>query len=356
MRSALLAATAASIAAHLLLAPAPAFGLIEPFEPTFIISDEEYNDAAAMSCEQIQAFLNERTGILKGYVDEEQTAAQIICMYAQAFSINPRLLLVLAQKEQGLLTDSTPSDYAINWALGCGPGWARTKGFATQVECAARTLRRNYDRGGVGEVIDGITSTNRGTQALYRYTNHQWGNIDLFKIWTRYFPSSAFSGIPPEIVVDSRKVELTPPIKGDPTCRYGWAIGRKARGGHHVATPNVASAAESTNKAVWRPYIPREGAYRVMVFVPNRAPIVWPCAELEATLDTTDARYTIKHRDGVTSYAINQEPIHDDWVDLGTYYFSAGTDNTVTLDDVTGEPANSRWISIDDMKFVWVQP
>jgi len=26
------------------------------------------------------------------------------------------------------------------------------------------------------------------------------------------------------------------------------------------------------------------------------------------------------------------------------------------LDDVTGEPSGTRWVSIDDMKFVWLHP
>ncbi|BCX03942.1 MAG: hypothetical protein KatS3mg053_1880 [Candidatus Roseilinea sp.] len=331
--------------------------LVEPFDPAFIITDEEFNDPGAMSCEQIQAFLNARRGILKRYAVDGRTAAQIICDNAIRFGINPRLLLVMMQKEMALLTDPAPSEGALNWAMGCGPGWDSTKGFAVNVECGARTLRRNFDRPGLGqETIDGVTPVNRATLALYRYTRHLRGNRDFWTIWVGYFPQSAASGTPPEIYVDSRNVELSPPIQDEPTCRSGWAVGVKGRGGHHLATPNVAAPRESTNQVIWRPHLPFEGAYRVFVFIPDRAAIAWPCGPIAARLDTTNARYTIKHRDGVTSYAINQAPIHDGWVELGSYYFAAGTEGYVMLDDVTGEPSGTRWVSIDDMKFVWLHP
>jgi hypothetical protein len=331
--------------------------LVEPFDPTFVITDEEFNDPGAMSCDQIQAFLNERTGVLKAYAVDGKPAAQVICEAAARFGVNPRALLVMMQKEMGLLTDPAPTEGALNWAMGCGPGWPGTKGFAVNVECGARTLRRNFDRPSLGqEMIEGITPVNRATLALYRYTEHVEGNQDLWKIWNRYFPASVASGVPPEIFVDSRDVELTPQIRRDPACLNGWAEGQKARGNHHLATPNVSAPVESTNKAVWRPTLPREGAYRVFVFIPDRHVIQWPCGPLAARLDTTNARYVVRHRDGETTYVVNQAPIHDGWVELGSYYFAAGSDGTIELGDVTGEPSNTRWVTIDDAKFVWLGP
>jgi hypothetical protein len=218
-------------------------------------------------------------------------------------------------------------------------------------------MRRNYDRPGFGtETVDGVSPVTRGTLALYRYTNHIDGNQDFWTIWNQYFPGSVPSGLPSEIYIDSRTVELTPQIKRDPACKNGWAAGKKGRGGHFVTTPNVATPAESTNKATWRPNLPREGAYRVFVFVPDREAVQWACAPVAAKLDTTNARYTIKHRDGVTQYAVNQAPLHDEWVELGSYYFGAGADSFVQLEDVTGEQSNSRWVTIDDIKFVWLHP
>lgn len=336
----------------LTLGAAPASALVEPYDPALLITDEEFNDAYAMSCDQIQAFLNERPGILKGFVDGDKSAAQHICEQAGRFGINPRILLTMVQKEQGLLTAQNPSEYAINWAAGCGPGWSSTKGFGVQMECAARTLRRRFDTAALGAVVDGVAPINRATLALYRYTTHVAGNRNFWRIWNHYWPASAAAPVPTEIVVESRFVEATPKLVND--CRKGWLVGTRGGGGHHFVTPNVASARESTNSAIWRPNLPRAGVYQVQVFVPNRAAIVWTCGGGNPVWDTSSARYTVKHRDGETTYAIDQAPLHDAWVNIGAYYFNAGTDGYVRLTDVTGEPSLTRYVSFDDVKFVFM--
>ena len=365
--------------------PSPSHAVIQPFTPSFILTDEEFNDAAAMSCDAIQAFLNERPGTLKGYSDEGKLAAQIFCAQATLFMVNPRILLTLAQKEMRLLTDPEPDDKQLAWALGCGPGWDSTRGLANQVECAARTLRRRFDNASLGEVIDGVTPVNRGTLALYHYTTHVWGNEDFHKIWTRYWPDSAGASAPTPsiggpvsapaaapattdnlpivaappsapIFVDSRSTETVPPVRANTTCRSGWAIGSQGLGGHQFVTPNTASAAESTNWAIWRPPLPLAGLYRVSVFVPDRAPVVWACGKLPAMLDTTNAAYEVHHLNGITIIPVNQAPLSDVWVELGSFYFSADATGYVKLSDVTGEPSNTRWVSFDDIKFEWIQP
>ena len=337
--------TALSLTGH-------ASALVEPYDPTLLITDEEFNDPYAMTCEHIQAFLNDRPGVLKGLADGDKSAAQHICEQANRWGINPRLLLVLVQKEQGLLTEQSPSEYALNWAAGCGPGWDSTKGFASQLECAARTLRKRFDTVPLGDAVDGIVPMNRATLALYRYTTHVAGNEDFWKIWNRYWPASAATPIPTEIVVDSQFVEATPALKND--CQKGWAVGAQANGNQHFVTPNVASAAESTNSAIWRPSLPRPGVYQVQVFVPNRSAIYWDCGGESPTWDTSSARYTVKHRDGETTYAVDQAPLHDSWVNIGAYYFNVGMDGYVKLSDVTGEPSMTKYVSFDDVKFVYM--
>ena len=334
-----------------------ASALVEPFNPALIITDEEFNDAGAMNCDQVQAFLNERKGVLKGYAVDGKPAAQLICENAARYGVNPRVLLVMMQKEMGLLTDTEPTPGALNWAMGCGPGWASTKGFATNVECGAKTLRRYFDKPGLGqESVEGVLPSNKATLALYRYTEHVQGNKDFYDIWTNYFSKSAASGIPPEIMVDSKSLELAPVTKAEPACRYGWAAGKKGFGNHFIATPNAATAADSTNKAVWRPTILRDGAYRVLAYIPNHEALSWACGPIAAKADTSRATYTIKHRDGIAQYVVNQAPLNDEWVDLGSYYFSAGTANIIELSDFTGEPSNSRWVVFDEIKLVWLQP
>lgn len=337
-----------------ILTPSRTAALVEPFDPSTVITDDEFNDSWAMSCGEIQEFLDGRTGMLKSYTLDGKSAAQIICEQSNRFGINPRLILVLLQKEQGLLGETEPTTYAYDWATGCAPGWDESQGFANQVECAARTLRRRFDTVPMGDLVDNVIPTNRATFALYRYNNHQQGNNDFWRIWTRYWPQSAATPIPTEIVVDSRTLETTPAVK-DP-CKSGWAVGTKGLNEHHLVTPNASGAGDSTNSATWHPNLPREGAYQVFVFVPDRASITWPCGGLDITWDTSHANYTIKHRDGTTTYEVDQAPLHDAWVNIGTYYFARGTDGYVTLSDLTGEPSMSRYVSFDEVKWVWVAP
>lgn len=123
-----------------------------------------------------------------------QTAAEIIHQAAQDYKINPQVLLVLLQKEQGLITDTYPNQVQYRAATGFGcPDTAAcsTKyyGFKNQVRNAASMFREvlnggwsNYPAyktvyvqynpnpgcGGTNVYIE-----NRATSALYRYTPYQ---------------------------------------------------------------------------------------------------------------------------------------------------------------------------------------
>ncbi|HEY3341278.1 MAG TPA: hypothetical protein VGK81_04630 [Anaerolineae bacterium] len=337
-----------------LVSPSRAAALVEPFNPVSIITDEEFNDSYAMSCSDIQDFLNQRTGILKSYVLDGKPAARIICEQSNRFGVNPKLILVLLQKEQGLLAESQPSSDAFDWATGCAPGYDEAKGFANQVECSARTLRSRFDTVPLGAVTDGVIPLNRASTALYRYNNTQSGNQDFWTIWTHYWPHSAAAPPPAEILVEAQVMETTPAV-GD-TCKTGWVTGGTGLKGYHLLTPNASGAGDSTNSAVWRPNIPRTGAYQVQVYIPDHPGYAWPCGGLKLSWDTDHAQYSIKHRDGVTSYEVDQAPLSNAWVNIGTYYFNKGTDDYVTLSDMTGEPAMSRYVNFDSVKFTWVAP
>jgi len=120
-----------------------------------IIPDEEYRDYQSMSLAQIQSFLeNPRWGdsyykdshpgwksYLATYTTTDwygvkRSAAEIIYNAAQSYSINPELILTTLQKEQSLITNPSPSDYALNWAMGYAVGNDYYKGFGKQVEAA----------------------------------------------------------------------------------------------------------------------------------------------------------------------------------------------------------------------------
>ena len=118
------------------------------FDPGLIISDSVFFDFGAMTAEDIQRFLDSQvpvcgsgpTGMpcLKNYKSDtpEKTAdvgkcdympaqknisaAQIIYNISRACGINPRVLLVTLQKEQGLVQARIPSPYMYRAAMGYG--------------------------------------------------------------------------------------------------------------------------------------------------------------------------------------------------------------------------------------------
>lgn len=123
-----------------------------------------------------------------------QTAAEIIYQAAQDYRINPQVLIVLLQKEQGLITDTYPNSKQYRSATGYGcpdsaPCNAEYYGFKNQVRKAAVLFRTvldggwsNYPAGRVNYIQYHYNSAcggtqvyieNRATSALYRYTPYQ---------------------------------------------------------------------------------------------------------------------------------------------------------------------------------------
>lgn len=116
------------------------------FDPGLIISDSVFYDFGTMSAADIQRFLDgrvsncragaNRPGCLKDYrlntpgatgspgrceslpAKRNITAAELIFDVARACGINPRVILVKLQKEQGLVTATDPSPRAYDFALG----------------------------------------------------------------------------------------------------------------------------------------------------------------------------------------------------------------------------------------------
>ena len=121
------------------------------------------------------------------------TAAHIIWQAAQDYRINPQVLIVLLQKEQGLITDSWPNNRQYRSATGYGcPDTAACSskyyGFRNQIRNAAALFRTVLDGGwtnyplgnnyiqynpnsGCGGSIVNVRSL--ATSALYRYTPYQ---------------------------------------------------------------------------------------------------------------------------------------------------------------------------------------
>ncbi|MDP2629788.1 MAG: hypothetical protein Q8P56_00050 [Candidatus Uhrbacteria bacterium] len=191
-----------------LLAPTVLMAL--SFDPERIISDEDFFRPTDISRDEVQSFLEQKRSTLARYTTfdssgRKRSAADIIWSSAVNNGLNPKVLLVLLQKEQSLIENPNPSQYSYDWATGfarcdsCSPDSptvAAYKGFATQVEKAAWrsqyyiTNAKDFNyRNGVESVIDGIRiiPQNNATAALYNYTPHFKGNFSFWKLWQRYF-------------------------------------------------------------------------------------------------------------------------------------------------------------------------
>lgn len=118
------------------------------FDPGLIISDSVFYDFGTMTANEIQRFLESKVPVckandggptcLRDYVMDtpekagedgkcsampaktNQKASQIIYDVARACGINPRVLIVLLQKEQGLIQATNPTAYMYRAATGFG--------------------------------------------------------------------------------------------------------------------------------------------------------------------------------------------------------------------------------------------
>ncbi|MBQ3474282.1 hypothetical protein IJH24_02545 [Candidatus Saccharibacteria bacterium] len=199
------------------------------FDPGYIISDYQMGNYNSMSEAEIQAFLTAKNSCANDdysyyrqltannpgvnwhfedghficlseekFGDGEEigsgdTAAHIIWEAAQDYQINPQVLIVLLQKETGLITDPIPNNYDYRKATGYGcPDTAACSskyyGFKNQIRNAAALFSTvlnggwtNYPLGenyiqynpnaGCGGSIVNVRSL--ATSALYRYTPYQ---------------------------------------------------------------------------------------------------------------------------------------------------------------------------------------
>lgn len=190
------------------------------WNPGYIISDTNFYNSDAMSVQEIQNFLNTKvstcrnSNCLKEYKqttatttlsygtcatyqgDANESAAQIIYKVQKACGISAKALLVILQKEQGLVTASSPSDSAMRSAIGnacpdtgpCDPAYS---GFFMQLYSGARQLALygnpsssfTWIRVGANNSIrfhpdtdcgsSSVFIRNRATAALYYYTPYQ---------------------------------------------------------------------------------------------------------------------------------------------------------------------------------------
>ncbi|QTX05131.1 hypothetical protein [Agromyces archimandritae] len=220
------------------------------FDAGLIVSDDGFYNAGAMTEAQIAAFLqgldcqpldfarcvadywqdtdDQPAGGGPGHCEpyegaDREPAARIIKKISEACGISPRVLLVLMQKEQSLLTKPTMYGYERATGYGC-PDTADCDrqyfGFFNQLYHAAWQFRqytqepeRTYK---IGQVDVGyhpnaecgasaVDIRNQATANLYNYTPYQpneqalanpdaegdacssWGNFNFWLLWNRWF-------------------------------------------------------------------------------------------------------------------------------------------------------------------------
>ncbi len=200
-----------------------------------IVDDEVFFNPNSMSTQDIQNFLNSKVptcnaqpgnpACLKNYSQDIPTvpgdaycgtinggagasAATIIKLITQACSMNPAAMLVLIQKEQGLITSSAPTNYQYQFATGyCvydtppPPSWcADTDGFFRQIYYAAKQFQRykkdpqeyNFAAGRTSNIQyspnascgrSPVTIQTAATAGLYNYTPYQPNQAALNAGW-----------------------------------------------------------------------------------------------------------------------------------------------------------------------------
>lgn len=189
---------------------------LDGFQPGNIISDHVMGNRGAMSESEIRKFINIKNAscgsgnslCLRNYREGGKDAARIIYEASQEQRINPQVILVTIQKEQGLVTTTNPQQWKYNSAMGyncpdstpgkCG---SEERGFLRQVIWGSTMFRaildggnswkNRYDSGtrwytpyivGSNQIQyhpnascgkSTVNIKNRATQALYNYTPYR---------------------------------------------------------------------------------------------------------------------------------------------------------------------------------------
>ena len=165
--------------------------------------------------------------------EESATAAEIIYSVAQEYKINPQVLLVLLEKEQGLISDSWPNSRQFKVATGYGcpdtaPCNEKYYGFKNQLSKAAELFRTVLDGGWTNYPLgenyiyynpnsscggSTVNIENLATSALYRYTPYQpneaalsvgygtascgaYGNRNFFYLFVDWFGDPTITNTP----------------------------------------------------------------------------------------------------------------------------------------------------------------
>ncbi len=218
-----------------------AYGASRGYPAPYICLKDFRQDTVAKSAE---------TGLCNGYGVANQSAAEIIYNVGVSCGVNPKVLIVLLEKEQSLVTDDWPWSIQYRSATGFGcpdtaPCDAEYYGFFNQVYSAARQFKRyardshlfNYSTNTTSYVLynpntgcggSNIYLQNQATAGLYNYTPYQpnaaalnnlygtgdgcsaYGNRNFWRLYNDWFgstfaPNYDWSLISQSLYTDSSK-------------------------------------------------------------------------------------------------------------------------------------------------------
>ncbi len=196
--------------AAMLLSAVPLPARAAAFNPNYIMSDDEMRDAYAMNFQEIYDFLDEKGGLNNQFdVDAIdgllKGTAQLVDDAAKRYSINPKYVLAILQKEQGIVETDKPTKDQLDWAAGyalCDGCYKSSslaqkyKGFAKQIDAAAGWM--DWYMSNVPDYLKqpkvtytisykDVTPANLATAGMYNYTPHIHGNKLFYNIWQRWW-------------------------------------------------------------------------------------------------------------------------------------------------------------------------
>ncbi|MCM3697617.1 SH3 domain-containing protein, partial [Microbacterium oleivorans] len=256
---AMVLATVLSLSVLMAVAPMSTASAADPKLPStiedggFIISDAEYFNGGSMTAAQAQKFLETRVPSCKATTGptclrnftadmpakakdaycaaipgkKKVRASEIIVTVGKACGISPKVILVMLQKEQGLVTSTKPSEWSYRAAMGMNcpdtaPCSAASAGFFNQVHLGARQqqvyaknpTKYGYRAGQVATVkwhpnsacgTSKVLIKNQATANLYIYTPYRpnlaalaagyatgdscssYGNRNFFNYYVQWF-------------------------------------------------------------------------------------------------------------------------------------------------------------------------
>ncbi|WP_460722593.1 SH3 domain-containing protein [Microbacterium aureliae] len=288
------------------------------FKAGNIVSNSVFFNRGTMSEAQIQAFLEAKVPscqsgytCLKDWYDTSRSttadamcgaysggvrerASRIILKVAQACGINPQVILVTLQKEQGLVTHTWPSEWRYTIAMGQGcPDTAacdtRYYGFFNQVYGAAWQFKRYANPAGTSQFFtwyapgktwnilynpnhgcgtSPVYVENQATANLYYYTPYQpnaaalragygsgdgcsaYGNRNFFNYFTDWFGSTQASS-PCAAPASTSPASWTYVTLADTTARTA-PHSECATGAVTLSSGTVAKALATTADDSWR--------------------------------------------------------------------------------------------------------